>query len=354
MKTNNLPYWNEFQKMVEGIWEREYYTNHGPLVIELENKIENLLGVKNAICMTNSSIALMIAIKALNVNRKVIIPSFSHVNIAQSVEWAGVEVEFCNVMNDSFSIETKGFVLGFHKNVELVIAINDYGMASEIEKLEKLAVQQNFKLMFISSPFFGEKYNERNFGDFGDLEIFSFHESQVINGADGACICTSNDLLAERLRNIRSSYGARKAVTIPYTGNGRMSEIQAGLILLSLEDFKNGRNEILNKKKEFSQIVEKISGISIYNPTSFCGNFILVLDCTKLGINFKDLKIKIKLINKHIELFDFYGVDVCPPYIKRDFSANKLINNTIGLPSSITLKEFNEVISILTQNSNIN
>ncbi|MCK0109020.1 aminotransferase class I/II-fold pyridoxal phosphate-dependent enzyme [Flavobacteriaceae bacterium S0825] len=350
IKTNNLPPWDEFQKMVQGIWEREYYTNHGPLVVDLENRIENLLGVKNAVCMTNSSIALMIAIKALDINKKVLIPSFSHLNIAQSVEWAGVEAEFGSIKNDSFVIDPKGIQAETNENIELVIAVNDFGMVSEIDELEELARQKNFRLIFVSDSFFGENYKEKKFGHFGDIEIFSFNESQLINGADGACICTSDNLLADKLRNIRSSYGAVKKVPIPYTGNGRMSEIQAGLSLLSLDNFENKRNEVLKRKNEFNTIVEKTEGVSIYNSINVCCNFILVLNCVKLGINLKDVTHKLKLINKHIELFKFYGVEIYSPYKRKSFPKNSLIDSSIGLPSNITSEEFNEVVSILTQN----
>jgi dTDP-4-amino-4,6-dideoxygalactose transaminase len=354
IKTNNLPPWSEFQKMVQGIWEREYYTNHGPLVADLENRIENLLGVKNAICMTNSSIALMIAIKALGVNKKVLIPSFSHLSIAQSVEWAGVKAEFASVKNDFFSIDFEEIQAEISENIELVIAVNDFGVINEMDELEALARQKHFKLIFVSDSFFGENYKGKKFGHFGDIEIFSFHESQLINGADGACVCTSDDLLADRLRNIRSSYGAEKKVAIPYTGNGRMSEIQAGLSLLSLDNLENKRIEVIKRKNEFCEIVEKINGISIYNSTSVCSNFILVLDCIKLGINLKDIGCKLKLINKHIELFKFHGVEIYSPYNKKNFPTNYLINNIIGLPSNISSKEFYDVISILTQTKKIN
>ncbi|GAA4976083.1 DegT/DnrJ/EryC1/StrS family aminotransferase [Algibacter aquimarinus] len=353
-KVGSLPSWKEFEGMVEGIWEREYYTNHGPLVSSLEARVGGLLGVKHVICMTNSSIALMIALKALGINGEVVLPSFSHINIAQSVKWAGLEAEFCDVKNNSFDIDPNEIINKRNKDVELIIAINDYGVISEIDKLEEVTAQQKLKLLFISNPFFGEEYKGKKFGSFGDLEVFSFHESQLINGADGACVCTSDDLLASRLRNIRSSYGAGKQVPIPYTGNGRMSEIQAGLSLLSLDNLENKRNEVLKRKNEFTEFIEKINGVSIYNPTSVSSNFILELDTIKLDINFKDIEFKLKLINKHIELFKFHGAEIYPPFKRKDFSTNSLVNNTIGLPSNITSKEFHDVISILTQKNQAN
>jgi len=54
---------------------------------------------------------------------------------------------------------------------------------------------------------------------------------------EGAIVCTDDDSVAARLRNIRSSYGSGPHVTVPLTGNGRMSEAQAALALLELTPF---------------------------------------------------------------------------------------------------------------------
>ena len=58
---------------------------------------------------------------------------------------------------------------------------------------------------------------------------------------------TNDDDLAKRLRNIRSSYGAGPPVQVVKTSNGRMSEAQAAIGLLSLDNFSNivARNEEL-------------------------------------------------------------------------------------------------------------
>ena len=110
-----------------------------------------------------------------------------------------------------------------------------------------------------SQELIGQKHNGRIHGSLGNAQIFSFNEKgSIINGADGACVTTNDDKLAARLRNIRSSYGARHKVEIPYTGNGRMSEIQAGLILLSIEEYETNRE--LNKKR-FDEYVDNLKDI---------------------------------------------------------------------------------------------
>lgn len=249
-----LPPWDAFEKMVDGIWEREYYTNHGPLAIELELYLQKHLGVKNAICMTNSSIALMISVLAFQLKGNAIIPALSHINVAQSVKWAGLNTIVCDTKPGHPTLFANKLNKVMNDDSKLIIANNAFGYACDIEELEAIAAGRGMKLIFLSESVFGQKYKGKFFGGFGDLEIFSFHQSQLVNGADGACITTDDDDLAARLKNIRSSYGAGKIVPIPYTGNGRMSEIQAGLALLSLNDLSQ---RIAENKKRFCYGLKK-------------------------------------------------------------------------------------------------
>src|SRR5438045_661118 len=186
--------------------------------------------------MTNNSIALMIAILAMETKGKVIIPALSHINVAQSVKWTGLEYRFCDIHPDYPTIDVTQLKTDEINDTGLIIALNPFGHACDIETLEAYAKSKQQKLIFLSDAAFGQKYKGKMFGGFGDLEIFSFNQSEMVNAAEGACVTTNDDLLAAKLRNIRSSYGAGKAVPIPYTGNGRMSEIQAGLALLSLDE----------------------------------------------------------------------------------------------------------------------
>jgi dTDP-4-amino-4,6-dideoxygalactose transaminase len=63
-----LPSIEDYSKYLEGIWERVHLTNHGPLVNELEEKLKKYLGVKHFFFVNNGTIAIQIAIKALELS----------------------------------------------------------------------------------------------------------------------------------------------------------------------------------------------------------------------------------------------------------------------------------------------
>ncbi len=80
-----LPPLEEYVRYLEGIWERGQVTNNGPLVKELEARLKEYLGVKYLFFVSNGTIALQIAIKALGLNGEIITTPFSYVATTSSI-----------------------------------------------------------------------------------------------------------------------------------------------------------------------------------------------------------------------------------------------------------------------------
>lgn len=67
----------EFLRLVSEMLDRAWLTNNGPLVQDLEARIAQRLGVTHCIAMSNGTIALEIAIRALGLEGEVIVPSWT-------------------------------------------------------------------------------------------------------------------------------------------------------------------------------------------------------------------------------------------------------------------------------------
>ena len=74
-----LPPIEEYNQYIQKIWESSHLTNHGPLVTELEERLKKKLGVKHLFYVNNGTIALQIAIKALDLKGEIITTPFSYV-----------------------------------------------------------------------------------------------------------------------------------------------------------------------------------------------------------------------------------------------------------------------------------
>ena len=74
-----LPPQEEYQRLVDGIWKRQWLTNMGPLASELEMNIKEYLKVNHLLYVTNGTVALQMAIKALEITGEIITTPFSFV-----------------------------------------------------------------------------------------------------------------------------------------------------------------------------------------------------------------------------------------------------------------------------------
>lgn len=262
-----FPSWQRYQASMEGIFERRYYTNQGPLTREFEAKLESYLGVKHVICVTNATIGLMMAAEALELTGRVILPSFTFIASAQSLSWCGLEPVFCDVDPHTHQIDINQLDKLFDESVSAIMGVNLWGGACSPETLEEYVKKKGIQVYFDSAHAFGCEVNGKRVGGFGSLEVFSFHATKILSACEGGCISTNDDIIASKLRNIRSSYGAGHPVSVVKTSNGRMSEAQAAIGLLSLEDL--GANQANNRAifETYKELLATVDGIKLVNPS---------------------------------------------------------------------------------------
>jgi dTDP-4-amino-4,6-dideoxygalactose transaminase len=262
-----FPSWERYERAMAGIFERGWYTNHGPLAREFEQRLAEFFGVRHAIVVTNATVGLIMALKCLDVRGKVVVPGFTFVASAQSATWAGLDVEFCDVDPITHQVTTETLTAALDADVAAIMAVNLWGGTCRPPEIAAFARERGLKLIFDSAHGAGVPYGGAPLGGFGDAEVFSFHATKVLSATEGGCVCTNDDELAARLRNMRSSYGAGPPAAVPLTSNGRFSEAQAAIGLMSLEDFPVNRAHNEGIFDVYRQGLRQIAGLSVVEPS---------------------------------------------------------------------------------------
>ena len=96
-----LPPQEEYYNYLTGIWQRRWLTNMGPLASEFELKLKDYLNVKHLLFVTNGTIALQMAIKALDLKGEIITTPFSFVATTSSIVWEGCTPVFVDIDSNS-------------------------------------------------------------------------------------------------------------------------------------------------------------------------------------------------------------------------------------------------------------
>jgi len=104
--------------------------------------------------------------------------------------------------------------------------------------LSIIAEQRGLKLFFDAAHAFGCSHKGKMIGNFGEVEVFSFHATKFLNSFEGGAVVTNNELLAEKIR-LMSNFGFHRLDNVIYIGtNGKMSEVAAAMGLTSLESME--------------------------------------------------------------------------------------------------------------------
>jgi dTDP-4-amino-4,6-dideoxygalactose transaminase len=341
-----FPCWEEYETAFRDIFVRQYYTNQGPLVQEFERALQAFFGVRNVICVTNATIGLIMTAEALGLKGKIITPSFTFIATAQALEWAGLYPVFCDVDRTTHhvtpkTIEDQLIEDQLDGEVSGILAVNLWGGSCDLSALQALADERELQLFYDSAHAFGCKVNDTLTGRFGAAEVFSFHATKVVSSAEGGCVTTNDDDLAKKLRNIRSSYGAGPPVHVVKTSNGRMSEAQAAIGLVSLDNFSNvvALNEELFGL--YRNGLADIDGLRVLEPVNVNrSNFqyaVVEVDEVEFGLS-RDLLLEVlRAENVLARRYFFPGAHRCVPWVNRKSVAalpntDRLCRTLIQLP----------------------
>lgn len=224
-----------FLERVNGILDRRWLSNDGPLLKEFEEKVAVFLGVKNVVAMCNATAAIEIACRALDLKGEVIVPSYTFVATAHALQWQEITPVFCDMDPATHNIDPAKIERLITPRTTGIIGVHVWGRGCETDAIQQIAAQRNLKVMYDASHGFGCTKGARMLGTFGECEVFSFHATKFLNCFEGGAVVTNNDDLAEKMRLMRN-FGFVDFDKVVYLGvNGKMSEVHAAMGLSNLE-----------------------------------------------------------------------------------------------------------------------
>lgn len=254
-----------FDAAMAGIFERQYYTEFGPLNRQVEATLQATLNVAHAICVATDSIGLLMATDAMMIEGNVIVPSMATA-AAAAVECCGLQPVFCDMHPATLQLDVRHVERLIDDRTAAILGAHLWGGACDIEPLSVLAQAAGIELYFDGSHAFGCQPVTLHSLARGRATIFSFGQDNIVNAGEGACICTNDDVLAARLRVMRASSGVREPADVNRTVNGRFSELQAALAQMSIADFDANRRHNESLFRRYGARLAKIPGLRLLPP----------------------------------------------------------------------------------------
>ncbi len=239
---------NEFIVQLERIWENEWLTNRGELVLELEERLKSFLQIDNIIVMNNGTIPIQIALKLLGNKGEIITTPFSYIATTSSIIWEDCKPIFVDINEDYLTIDEDKIEEAITRRTTAILATHVFGNPCNVTSIEKIAKKYNLKVIYDAAHSFGVNYNGKSIFSYGDVSTCSFHATKIFHtGEGGAVFCHD-----ENLRNkffYSHNFGHNGPTSFHGLGiNAKISELQAAMgitVINHIEEIFKSRKNIV-------------------------------------------------------------------------------------------------------------
>jgi len=225
-----LPPLEEYVEYLKGIWDRNWLTNQGPLVKELERKLAGYHGLEEPVaCVANGGLALQILLRAMDVRGEVITTPFSYVATASCPLWEGCTVKFADIDPVHLTLDPEAAEAAITSDTEAILATHVYGNPCDVEAFERIGKKHGIAILYDAAHAFGVKYKAKSVLKWGDGSIVSMHATKLFHSVEGGFIASRDVHIREKVSWMHR-FGHQGPEKFHGVGiNAKMSELHAAM-----------------------------------------------------------------------------------------------------------------------------
>lgn len=277
-----LPPIAEYEALIGQIWDNNWLTNNGPLLVDLEQKLKAYLGVEHLMMMTNGTVTLQALLKTLSRKGKILTTPFSYIATCSAILWEDFIPVFVEIDPQTFNADPDMADAFIDKDTVGVLITHCFGVPCDIDGWEAISKKYDLPVIYDAAHAFGVKFRGQSVLNYGYASSLSFHATKLFHTIEGGAIVTSSQAL-EREIQLRRNFGHDGPDKFSEVGiNGKNSEFHAAMGLVNLQHI----GEILLSRKEqynyyldnlratgldlsFQQIPEEVTYNYSYFPVVF-------------------------------------------------------------------------------------
>ena len=296
-----LPPLAEVVSRLEAVWASRWLTNAGAQHEQLEAALRAHLGVPELSLFNNGTIALMTAMRALDLSGSVVTTPFTFPATPHSLVWSRIEPVFCDIDPETLTIDPVAVEAAIRPDTTAILGVHVYGVPCHVEALQGIADRHGLKVVYDGAHVFGTTINGRGIGAFGDITMFSFHATKLFHTAEGGALACQTPAMKVSVDHLKN-FGILNQDEVDLPGiNGKMNELQAALGLAVLDHVDE---EVAARRALVDRYRSRLAGVAgltmmpqLPGVTESYQYFVIRIDRLAFGRSRDDVQASMKAAN---------------------------------------------------------
>lgn len=256
-----LPPLEEYTANLKKIWDCQQLTNQGPCLIEFEEGMKKQIEAEYFHFLANGTLALQLALRALDISGEVILTPFTYVATLSSILWEGCEPVFVDINYDSLCIDPAKIEAAITPKTKAIMAVHIFGYACDVEAIERIAKKHNLKVIYDGAHALSTRYKNRPLLTYGDIATISFHATKQFHTVEGGGCVIKDKSVSDKL-DILKRFGHIGDEHFILGINAKNSEFHAAMGLTLFPYL----SEIMAARQHICEMYDKYLADSVKRP----------------------------------------------------------------------------------------
>jgi dTDP-4-amino-4,6-dideoxygalactose transaminase len=264
------PVWDETEEkaLLDVLHSGQWWMVGGERVKEFEEAFARFHDAKHAVCVTNGTAALEVALRALGIGcgDEVIVPPYTFIATASSVLAVSATPVFVDIEPGSLNMDQSKIEAAITPRTKAIIPVHIAGGPADMDGILEVARKHDLRVIEDAAQAHGAEWKGRKVGALGDMGTFSFQASKNLNAGEGGVIVTNDDDLADRawsVANVGRTKSGKWYEHHVLGGNFRLTEWQGAILLAQLSRLAD---QTRRRNENAGYLTERLSAITGIKP----------------------------------------------------------------------------------------
>jgi len=265
-RKEGFPTWPVFDEAKDGerlksVLSSGTWSSDGPMERDFESRFAKRHGAESAIAVSNGTVSLVLAMRALGVKPgdEVIVPALTWTATATAVLEVNAVPVLVDIDPESLCIDVKAVAAAITRRTVAVIPVHLYSAMPDMNALSALCKKKGLAMIEDCAHAHGAAFEGKGAGSIGDIGSFSFQSSKVMSSGEGGMLTTNSQELGNKLYSLKNcGRVVEDRGELLLGGNHRLSEWQHAVLLGQLERL-DAQREL--RDRNIALLTERMSSV---------------------------------------------------------------------------------------------